>query len=391
MTRAQWDDDRLTDAQKLERRLQDAVRQIRRDWPEVLDAPSNPTQRIGGRTSSASGILGDHSAPDRVDIRGRVSWSSDHDPGSADIDATTRLMALVRLVQDRLEVHCTRIVRDRLTRPGQKRRTTTAPYRTDVVGMCKFLDTHSQWLSDQDAEEISDITEELEDLAKDVHGVVDPFKRTHHTVGRCRFVVTKAGDHDPNVEVIRFCRGRVEAPLYDTTESTCSRCGLTAPTEWWELVLEVGQNLNEPVTIPALVPILAERLHIDITDRQIRNWARDGKITPFTPPDDDETLPRHRLFIPRLVLDEVARMGKQCANCGRTWHGLGEFCFTCHDVARGRTSRRADEKPAYNVVVAAPKTIHTANYCVIADEHPDARCTLHDMPKAWCYCRVTPA
>lgn len=359
--RRTWDDDNLTDSEKLERRLKDAVTRIRRDWPEILAAPSNPTQRIrpgGGQTAQ---IVAD-----------------DHDDTGADIDATTRLMALIREAQDVLAATCRRIIED-LHITNAK----TTPYRTDVIAMCQFVERHAQRLTGQDHDEIGDVADELEDLASNVHAVVDPFKRTHHVVGRCTFVTE--GDLPDTAG--RFCHGRVEAPLYDTTEATCTGCEQTAPTEWWELVLGVGQNLTDPVTIPALVPILAERLHVTITDRQIRNWSRDGRITPFIPfGPQPEHPPRNRLFIPRLVLDEVARMGKQCANCGKTWHGLGDFCFTCHDMAKGRTKRHAEDKPAYNVGVAPPRAMNRS-----LPRHPAENdlCPLHDLPRAWCYCRNT--
>ena len=253
--------------------------------------------------------------------------------------------------------------------------------------MCRFIETHAQWLTGQDHTEVNDVAVDLEDLAKDVVEVVDPFRRTHFYVGRCPFVISVDGDL-----VDHFCRGRVEAPLYDPTEAVCSNpdhADSTAPMEWWEEVLGLRQNLGKPVTIPKLVPILAERLHITVTDRQVRNWVAAGRIQPYTPYGPQ---PLHRVFIPREVLDDLTRMDKLCANCGRVWNGLGEFCLSCYDLAKGRVQTRAVEKPPYSVVtIAPPAAANRASFCVIADEHPSARCELHDMPKAWCYCRSTPA
>lgn len=351
--RPHWDDDTLTPAERLQLRLTDAVNSIRRDWHHLIADAAEPSARLGSGAASAQ-ITAD-----------------DNDPTDADLDATTRLMALIRSVQDSLIAHCTRVIEERLDINGRPSITAAAaPYRTDVPAMCTFIATHAEWLTTQDHDEITDVATELTQYARQVHNTVDPHRREHHPLGPCPFIVDD-----------RFCRGRVQIPLATPTEAACTSCDQTADVAWWEDVLGLASTLTKPVTIPDLVPILSERLHLTITDRQLRNWVRDGKISEHVAYGPQ---PKHRVFLPRTILDEVARMGRECPACGTPWHGIGDVCPSCYPIVHGRTKTYATEKPAYAVGIAPPRTINQA-----APRRPEERdrCTLHDLPKVWCSCR----
>lgn len=372
-----------SEAERNADRISTAAAAIRRAWPHMLPTEAPAIQYRTGRSSPA-GILASPSHPEH-DTTGRAYHADDWTPTVAtpshrrptedDIDGMTRLLSLRRHVTETLNGWCRVVMEDRPVTSAK-----ALPLGSDVPGMCEFLERHATWLGPQDYAD--DCASEIEAYGRRVVNVVDPPKRERHTLGRCPFVVE--GDL-PDV-YDRTCQGVVSIPIGgDQDEAACSECGQSAVVEWWEEVL--GRSRREVATIPQLVPILRARLHVEVSERTLRRWASRLQITPIQVPVGPQ--PRHRRFEVRDVLDEVARMGRECVVCGQPWHGRSDVCTRCIGAVRDARPSVADDSQPYplgSVVVQSRPLAATAEGLLTLREHLAVRCEETGSPQAWCAC-----
>jgi len=322
---------------EIEHRMKDSPATITRHWDALLVMP-------GGSGAGGS--------------RSTLITADDHDPTDADIDRATRIVSLRRFVRDVLNGWSRVVMEDR---PVEK----ALPDGQDVPAMCRFLETHAQWMSGHEAAD--DCESELADLAQRVKAIAEPRKRDWIYLGDCPFVVEDW-----------FCSGSVRVPIgSDGAEATCSDCGQVGPTIWWEDVLGIRVDVH-PVPLPALVPILAQRLHVDVTDRTLRNWVRDGLLSVHSVADGT------RLFDPRRACEEVSHMNRSCAVCGRTWSGEGETCSPlCFAVQASAKPGRGEARRH----TPAPVSLRPRR--VVPDSHDTdrpERCHFSDLPLDQCAC-----
>jgi hypothetical protein len=344
---------------------------IVRCWDQMLPE-SAPAQTIRIGHSRAAGIVSDHSKP-IIDSSGREVWPSDWSadiPGDEvrtsdqDIDRTTKLVSLRRHVVESLNGWCRLVAAEKPVKRA-------LPDGADAKDMARFLDRHADWIAES-AEWATDCASELEDFAAQVSLTVDPPRKERHRLGPCPFVHSE-GDR------LVSCGGRVSLPIGgDEDEATCDRCGQAAPLRWWEEVL--GLTRWEAATIPELARIIGARLHMEVTERTVRNWANQERIRPWPRIGPQ---PMHRVFDVREVLDEVARWGGSCVMCGSLWEGQGDTCTRCYVARMHREPVLSDPRPAYIVgSVARAVEVETVR-------HEDERvlCQWSDLPARWCGCR----
>lgn len=334
---------------------------IRTHW-DALILPASSRTLGGPRGATSSRGVPPH---DPVNDPLGVMVEDDHLDSEADIDRATRVVSLRRFTVDVLNGWSRVVMEDRPV-------TKALPDGKDALSMCRFLETHAQWLSGHEAAE--DVCNELGDLAQRIRQAVAPYRKEWLYLGDCPFVIEDW-----------FCAGRVRSRIGgETDEASCSDCGQVALVEWWEDVLGIGVD-PRPVTIPALVPILRDRLKITVTERTLRNWARDGRITPLAPFGPE---PKHRRFDPRVVLDQVSHMDRECPMCGREWHGRGATCARCFTAMKSaRPSRAGDQRPT-------PAPHATVGWCpwprnTVRDSHDTdrpERCHYSDLPLNQCAC-----
>ncbi len=358
-----------TQAEIYAERISTAVSSIRRDWPHMLPTEA-PAQRIRPARAASVGILG--SNDERDDHTTTASGKE------SDIDPLTRILSLRRHTMEALN-GWSRILMEDVPVTNSD----ALPLGDDVLGMCVFVDRWASWKGHQD--DAFDCAEELEDFARRIHRIADPPRRERIQLGPCPLVVE--GDI-PDV-YDRFCRGTVGIPIGgDEDDAECDGCEERAPLRWWEEVL--GITRREFVRPTELAVILEDRLGVKVTGRTIRNWAREGRVTPMPmlgPVEDPETPPRpDRVpaywFEVRMALDEVARMDRECPTCGRIWSGVGVVCGRCWHATHGVRAALAPERPQIVVGSVAPAPARL-QICVL-DER--VRCEWSDLPKAWCAC-----
>lgn len=319
---------------------------IRRGWPHMM--PEGPASVRPGNASKSAGITreGDDDAEDE-----------------SDLDGHTLLMHRRRNAVEVLNSWCRAVMEDRdITNPK------SLPLGDDVEGMCAFLERESEWLGWQDY--ARDCRDELAEIDATVTNYANPYKREWHNLGTCPFIVDEV-----------FCGGKVRIRIgVDEGEATCSGCKQAATVEWWEDVL--GTNVEtEAVRATALAAILASRLKVTVTERTVRNWARDGRITAvdvFGPQPEGPSY----WFSPRTALDEVARMDRECPTCGRVWSGKGDVCVRCYATVH-------NARPIY----AEPRGVMTpikVRRVLLPDppkfEGETKVCKMSDLPVAWCGC-----
>lgn len=337
-----------TETQKLGDDIEQFASDIRRGWAHMLPDAA-PAQRMGRSSPTAL-----------------ITAEDDHDPAEDDLDPTVLLMHRRRNAVEVLNSWCRAVMEDRpITNPK------SLPAGNDAVGMCEFIERQADWLGWQDY--ATDCRDELADIARQVGAYSDPWRREFHRVGACPFVVDDG-----------FCNGTVRVQIgADESEAKCSSCEQVAPIEWWEDVMGVVVNVD-PVSAQELATILAARLKVTVTERTVRNWARVGRLTPwipFGPQPDPEWKPRY-LFDARRAVEEVALMDRPCTMCGRLWSGRGPVCGRCYLVVSNANPAYAEPRDTMvpikvhrEKVLSAPK---------VAGERD--RCTLSDLPVAWCAC-----
>lgn len=330
----------------LEAAMLASLRGIATQW----DAMLTPTSSGGHGGSQSARITAD-----------------DHADTEADIDRTTRIVSLRRFTVDVLNGWSRVVMEDRPV-------TKALPDGSDAKGMCTFLERHAQWMSGHEAAE--DCVTELAELAKKISNLVAPKRKEWHYLGDCPFVV---GDW--------FCAGRVRVPIGgDQSEAACSDCDQSGPVRWWEDVLGIASS-EQIVSAADMAQALHDRLHVTVTERTVRNWARAKRVTAFVPFGPEPKEPRW-WFEVRTVLDEVARMDRECPMCGRAWSGQGDVCSRCYAAMRVARSRYAEAKRP------TPVALSLVGWCpwprnVVPDPHDTdrpERCHWSDLPLNQCAC-----
>lgn len=299
--------------------------------------------------------------------KGALITADDHDPTDADMDRATRVVSLRRFATDVLNGWSRVVMEDRPV-------TKALPDGHSVPSMAAFLQVHAQWLSGHEAADVC--ASELKELAAQLPARTDPPRKEWHRLGDCPFVVED-----------RFCSGRVRVRIGgDEQTAACSRCEQAGPVQWWEEVLGI-RPIERIVGAVDLARILHDRLHITVTERTVRNWAREGRITPHTPFGPQPKTPRW-WFNPRDVLDEVARMDRQCPMCGRVWSGQGDVCSRCYGAMQSARPRQRSEHRH------TPAARSLTGWCpwprnVVPDSHDTdrpERCHWSDLPLDQCAC-----
>ena len=336
----------------IERAITEACDTIAREYDLVLDAPTARTP--GPKTA--------------------LTTAGDHDPTSADMDRATRLVDLRARTALALNGWCRVVMEDRPITSAK-----ALPLGSDVPGMCAFLTRHAQWIAGRD--EGPACAADLTDCATEVKTTASPHRREWLTLGPCPFVTVDTDGHG------HTCRGRVRVHVSTASEeAACSHCGQAGPVEWWEVVLGISV-LGEIVGTGGLARALRERLHVTVTERTLRTWARDGRITPHTPfgPIEDPARPRRAWWFDlRRVLDEVALMDRACTLCGRLFSGRGPTCLRCLATMHVGPIF-TPERPAYTVrTVPADPTPPRPLERALSERD---RCDATDLPVAWCGCK----
>ena len=336
-----------TETQRISDDIAKHAASIRRGWPHMLPEDA-PAQRMG-RASASAGILRE---------------GDDDDTAEGDLDPHTLLMHRRRNTMDVLNAWCRAVMEDRdITNPK------SLPIGTDVEAMCKFIERQAEWIGWQ--EFATDCRDELDEIASQVGAYSDPWRREYHRVGACPFVVED-----------RFCNGTVRVQIgADESEATCSGCEQVAPIEWWEEVMGVVVHV-EAMRAQALAAILADRLKVTVTERTIRNWCRDGRLTPLIAFGPQPLKPRY-WFDARRAVEEVALMDRPCTICGRLWSGRGAACGRCYAAV---THSRAQYAEPRNMLAPVKVTVMRLPDPPKRPEEATL-CPGSDLPEAWCGCR----
>lgn len=331
----------MTDNYELVGSIRRSLADITSHWDAMLVAPSG-----GGRPGAASA---------RITL-------DDHDERESDLDRSTRVVSLRREVLDVLNAISRWVMEDRPV-------TKALPDGSDVTAMATFIDRHAEWIADLDAQDNGYEAGRLKDLAKKVTNLVVPPRKEWHYLGDCPFVVEDW-----------FCAGRVRVPIGgDETDATCSDCGQKASVRWWELVLGMDEEI---VDAQGMASAIFSSLHIRVTERTVRNWARQERITRFVPFGPQLKEPRY-WFAVRSVLDEVARMDQECPVCGGIFSGEGRVCTSCWYTIQNASRRYAEPKRP----TPAARSLRPVR--VVPDSHDTdrpERCHFSDLPLDQCAC-----
>lgn len=291
--------------------------------------------------------------------------ADDHAETEADIDRATRVVSLRREVLDVLNAISRWVMEDRPV-------TKALPDGLSVPSLIEFIDRHADWIAERDADDNEYETGRLKDLANKVTKLVAPPRKEWHYLGDCPFIIEDW-----------FCAGRVRVPIGgDQSQGTCTDCEQIGLVPWWEDVLGVAVA-EESVRASDMARILAERLEVTITERTVRNWARDERISVVPQFGPQPNRPRY-WFSPRAVVDEVARMDRDCPMCGRIWSGEGEVCPACWYAMQYAAPSKAKAKaPTRAPIPLLPRKV------VVPDSHDTdrpERCHWSDLPTNQCAC-----
>ncbi len=321
-------------------------------WPDLIEVSLPSSSRPGGGTTA------------------RIQ-DDDESPSEGDIDVLTRIVSLRREIGDQLTVWAGRVARTRGLTAGK-----ALPLQRDIPTLTAFLARHTEWLAAAHPADAARLEQDLRLAVRRVRAVVDPYRREWVQIGECPFV-------DIDVDGLGWsCTGRVRTRIGDDDGlAVCSGCGRQASIEWWLIVLGIGADLI--VTVSELVRELYVRLHIRVTDWTIRRWARDGLITAWVPYGPQPRKPAWRFEL-RAVLDQVARMDRPCAICGRPWSGQGPTCRACYRAIMVTPLRLAEPRNSYPT-----KRVPTSSPTRPASQSVAASrwwCEEMDMPAEACGC-----
>lgn len=252
-----------TGSQRVGDDIHTAVRNIARDWPDML--PRGGAQVAPGWAS-------------RIGVQ-----LADHDPSDADQRRIDRVVSLRRYVRDVLDGWCRFIIEERGTSGG-------VPLGTDIEGMCAFVGRHAEWMSGH--ETADDCREELSALARSCHLIVNPPAREMMSIGTCPLVHEPDGECGGDVRV-RLVAGERDGEAY----GSCNRCGEVAVATWWAERMFVDGEGSPVVTIGELIAVIAYQLRVVVTHDQIRQWKHRGKITSVGTDTKGRSLYRHEEVI----------------------------------------------------------------------------------------------
>lgn len=350
MTERQPDQDR---AERLEDELLAALDLIRQHWPTLLTPTTRPS------TGS---------------------------PSTDTLTSTERRILLRQQVDQSLARWCRAIARDREL-------TTRLPLATDTLGMIVLVERWARWFTAEHADAARAVRQ-LERLANEVDVTVEPPARDHVYLGPCPFVLP-----DPKDDTVLWsCRGRILTRIGGDGSAYCTGCGQEAVREWWESVL----GLTLPyVTLPGLVPVLHRRLGLRVGERTLRNWRRDGIITPALVAAEHEPAGGvgpvlvWDLFDPLDVIADLSDLGRVCALCSAPWDGGGDVCRRCW-LSTVQANPTIVDEPTGPTIAGIPVTIRPRR--PKADDPHDTdrpeRCHWSDLPVGQCACgrhRDTPS
>ena len=269
-----------TETQRIGDDIVTAVRNLRHDWPHMIQP--GETQAPG--ITSRSGVA-----------------LPDHSPSDADMRRIDKTISLRRHVQDALNGWCRVVIEDRGTVGG-------IPSGVDVPGMCEFVQRHAEWLGEHEAGK--DCRDELKEFAQRAHLIVSPPRRETMSIGRCPLEVP--GEQD----VLEVCGGDVRARTGDEhlldgkAWATCNRCGEVSPAEWWAERMFIDGESSPLVTIGELVAVIAYRLRVVVTHEQVRQWKHRGKIESAGSDNKGRTLYRHEEVVDAIRADVRRKSAK---------------------------------------------------------------------------------
>ena len=285
----EYDAPHRTQTQILADDLQQAMRNLRRDWPHMI-RPGD-TQSPGWASRNGAG-LDDHSFEGVLARTG----APDHDMRRID-----RTISLRTYTVGLLNSWARLIVEDRGV-------THHLPDGRDPLGMSEFIERHADWVSGHEAAQ--ECRDELVDIAHRCHLVAFPTKRESMSLGACPLEIP--GDLD----VLKVCGGDVRARTADEHHvdgkvwAACNRCGEVSPAEWWAERMFLDGEGSPLVTIGELVAVIAYRLEVVVTHDQIRQWKHRGKIESAGTDAKGRTLYRHEEVIDAIRATARAQGGR---------------------------------------------------------------------------------
>ncbi len=290
----------MTQTQRLEQRITEALVTIRREWPALRLGP--PSSNPGGGAKSAQITADDHK---------RGEWHVLGD-NVVDVDAMTRCSALRRTVTDVLNGWSRVIVEDRIMptlehMTAQEIReylTKVAPRGDHAPAMCVFLERHAQWMSGHEAAE--DMADEVAGLAKGVTRFTQPQRREWINLGSCPLEVE--ADTDDGLAMV-VCAGQVRAWPRETDDdgqvmARCRRCGIEAVTSWWESRMFDDAELKVMLTAEEVVTFVHRAYGKVIKSVTVRQWDKRGVIEPAGHDDKGRRLYAREALVWALDLKE---------------------------------------------------------------------------------------
>ena len=245
----EYDAPHRTATQVLEDDLTRALRNMARDWPAMIRP--GETQAPGQATASGTTL-------------------EDHATSDADQRRIDRILSLRRYVQDVLNGWCRVVIEDRGTEHG-------IPLGYNVPGMIGFMTTHAQWMSGHEA--ATDCRDEITDLSKRCHLVVDPPRRETMSIGRCPLEVPGEAD------VLGVCGGDVRVRLAPDERdgeawASCHSCGEVAVATWWESRMFGDPELRRWLTDADVVTLIHTIYGDVIKPNTVRQWVKREVLVP---------------------------------------------------------------------------------------------------------------
>ena len=276
----EYDAPHRTQTQILADDLQQAMRNLRRDWPHMI-RPGD-TQSPGWRMKTAA-TRRTRRHPRRLR------------PAPVPPRPVTRSWAEGRIRRRRPATHRPhhlaprpRHRHARLVGAAHRRRPPRpqgVPDGLDPLGLAQFIERHADWVSGHEAAQ--ECRDELVDIAHRCHLVAFPTKRESFSIGRCPIEIP--GEQD----VLEVCNGDVRSRPFTDGERdgqawcACNRCGQVAVASWWE-----DRMFDDPETqrwlTDAGVVTLIHRLYGEVVAQStIRGWVRNKVLQPSTEKTED--------------------------------------------------------------------------------------------------------
>ena len=332
-----------TETQRVGDDIVTAVRNLRHDWPHMIQpgetqAPGAPSRHGTNQGERVEGAP-EHDVDQSYDRAPNRKGASD-----SDTSRITKTLSLRREVQDALNGWSRIVIEERGSQPTRRcdhgkplvtlRWPWVGPTLTrcpaklpwflddegktfrgvhridgaDVPGMCEFVQRHAEWLGEHEAGK--DCRDELKEFAQRAHLIVSPPRRETMSIGRCP--LEAPGEQD----VLEVCGGDVRARTGDEhlldgkAWATCNQCGEVSPAEWWAERMFIDGESSPLVTIGELVAVIAYRLRVVVTHEQVRQWKHRGKIESAGSDNRGRTLYRHEEVVDAIRADVRAKAAK---------------------------------------------------------------------------------